>query len=285
MTPRIRSPLAALVAEPVICIAGALAILSSWFPMRALIGLEMATGHWISATLVATGVVGGLAALAALVVGRQSPADLGLRGRDLLPAVGATVGLWLAMQGAAVMAAAISGTSVTWQPGWSTQALGGAMLGPLLAQLVANALMEEINFRGFLWPQLALRLKTRVGDRAAWAVAAVASQAIFALMHVPIRLYGGADAATLAAMLVNLFAIGLVFCVVYAATRNLFVVVGYHALLNTPTLLVSSSGPAPQTVATVAVLALAAACVWRRRIAGRRLQAGDAPVAFAVQDG
>ena len=274
--PATQAPFAALVAVPVCCIAGALAILSPWFPMKALVALQFASGHWLSATLVATGVVGGLGVLIARFWGRQSAADLGWRARDLLPAAGVTFALWLTMQLATLVAARVAGTALVAQPGWSMQAFGGLMLGPLLAQLVANALMEELNFRGFLWPQLALRLKGRLREPVALVVAALASQAVFALMHVPIRLYGGADAATLATMLINLFAIGLVFCLIYAYTRNLFIVVGYHALLNTPTMLYTPVGPAPQVVATVAVLALVAACAWHRHRGARKAGTSDA---------
>ena len=165
--------------------------------------------------------------------------------------------LWVVTQLVTLATSLWSGQPLQLAAGWSAGAFGGAMLGPLLAQLLGNALMEESNFRGFLWPQLVLRFARRLPAPWALVLGAVVSQLVFSAMHVPIRLYNGADAATLAAMLLNLFLIGLVFCLIYAWTRNLFIVVGYHALLNTPTPVFEPLGPSPQLVSTVAVLLFA----------------------------
>ena len=263
--PAMKAPLMAQIAMVATLIGGSLAFTSPWFPLQTLIDVQLATGHWVSATLLGAGTIGGIGVLIGVFWGRQSLRDLGWRVADLLPGLFATLVLWAAMQVSTMISAQVTGTPLVLGAGWSMHALGGAMLGPLLAQLAANALMEETNFRAFLWPQIALRLRLRLRPPLALAVAALASQLVFAVMHVPIRLYGGADPATLGMMLVNLFAIGLVFCLLYAWTRNLFIVVGYHALLNTPTMIFDPVGPSPQLVATIGVLALAAGSAWRRR--------------------
>jgi membrane protease YdiL (CAAX protease family) len=279
-TPTTQAPLGALAAVIACTILGSVAFTSPWFPLEPLIGLEMATGHWIGVTLVATLAIGGLGIAISVLWGRQRLRDLGWRREDLASAALATLALWLTMHAATVTTALLQGKPLVLAAGWSNGAFGGAMLGPLLAQLLGNALTEESNFRGFLWPQLALRFGRRWRAPVAVAVAAVVSQLVFSSMHVPIRLYQGADAATLATMLVNLLLIGLVFCLVYAWTRNLFLVAGYHALLNTPTPVFEPLGPSPQLVATVAVLSLALG-MWLKRRARLRRTSGVAAVIAA----
>ena len=141
----------------------------------------------------------------------------------------------------------------------------GIALGPLLAQVLGTALVEETVFRGFLWRELARRLGG--GPRGAWA-GAIASQALFALLHVPIRLSQGASGSELATMVLGLFLIGLVFVAVYAATGNLFVAVMVHALGNAPTLALVPQG-APTMWLLGGTLALIAVSAWwrlRRRV-------------------
>lgn len=269
-TPTTQAPLGALAAMIACVILGSITFTSPWFPLAPLGQLELATGHWISATLIATLAIGGLGVAVSVFWGRQRLRDLGWRRQDLMPAALVTLALWLVMHATTVLTAISQDKELVLAAGWSAGAFGGAMLGPLLAQLLGNALTEESNFRGFLWPQLALRFGSRWRAPLAVALAAVVSQLVFSAMHVPIRLYQGADSAALATMLVNLFLIGLVFCLIYAWTRNLFLVVGYHALLNTPTPMFEPLGPSPQLVATVAVLLFALIAWLTRRARSRR---------------
>lgn len=261
--------------------AGAMAWLGAWsvlatlwfvsplFPMDALAQLQRTSGGWLSVTLLASGGIG----LVQLVLLRgpcqQSWQALGWHGRALPAALAATVALWALMQAGTVAVAAMRGDApqphAAWALGW------GIALGPLLAQCLGTALLEETVFRAWLWPQLSARLGG--GTRGA-VVGALASQATFALMHVPIRLYQGASAGELAGMLVGLFVVGLVFVLVYAGTRNLFIAVGVHALGNAPTLLFEPQGPAPTLWLLGGALALAAGMALVRRKAGTRLAAG-----------
>ena len=157
----------------------------------------------------------------------------------------------------------VSGAPLVPAPAWE-RGLGIA-LGPLLAQLLGTALMEETVFRGYLWPQLALWLRTRLSSTPAAVVALLLSQALFALVHVPVLLYAGTDAAALGGPLAMLFVVGVVFALVYAATGNLFVAVGAHALGNAGTLLYEPQAPAPSMVLLAALLAIATTgWLWRR---------------------
>ena len=240
-------------------VGSALWFVSAWFPLAPLVALQHASGGWVSVTLVASAGIG-LVQLAILFgPGRRRPAELGWRWRDLPAGLGVGLALWLLMH-ALALGAWLAGTGpLVVHPAWAAGV--GIALGPVLAQLLGTALMEETVFRGFLWPELARRLGG--GRRGAWA-GAIASQAVFALLHVPIRLSQGAAGGELAMTVFGLFLAGLVFLAVYAATRNLFVAVAVHALGNAPTLAFEPQG-APTLWLLGGTLALVAAAAWTRR--------------------
>jgi membrane protease YdiL (CAAX protease family) len=83
-----------------------------------------------------------------------------------------------------------------------------------------------------------LRLK-QFGDRP-WvrlALALLISQGLFALSHIPNRIYLGMKPNEIAVDLLMLLGWGTLYTIVYLRTDNLFIVVGIHALGNTPTTL------------------------------------------------
>src|SRR5690606_20865686 len=138
--------------------------------------------------------------------------------------------------------------------------------GPLLAQLLGTALVEETVFHGWLWPQSVAWLRRAVPAPVAAVAGLLGSQALFALLHLPALLAAGAGTEAIAGSLLMLFVVGLVFVLVYAATGNLFIAIGAHALGNAPTLLFAPQGPAPTLVLLAGVLAVAAiGAGWRRR--------------------
>jgi membrane protease YdiL (CAAX protease family) len=253
---------------------------SPWFPMGLLRGWQEASGGWVSVTLLASMGIGLVQLAIVFGPGRQSFADVGWRARALVPALVATVVLWALMQAATVGSALATGTPLVRAAAWE-QGLGIA-LGPLLAQLLGTALMEETVFRGYLWPQVVLWLKRRLAAWPAAILGLVLSQALFALLHVPILLYTGAGVAGLVGPLLMLFTVGIVFALVYAATGNLFVAVGAHALGNATTLIFQPQGPAPTLVMLAGLLAISAAWwAWRRRGPRTRPAADLAAVPFA----
>ncbi len=220
---------------------------SSWFPRETLIALERATGGWISVTLLASSVFGGIGVWLAATIGGQSLRALGWIARDLVPAAIVLVVLWLVLNACAWLAHDAPRVTDAFARGaW------GRVFGPVFAQLVGTALMEETLYRAFVWRQLQLRFADAMPPMRAALAALVASQALFAFMHVPIRLYAGYTLDDMGGTMLMLFASGVVLAGVYAATRNLFVAVAVHALGNTPTLLVVHAGPSPGTVLLVA---------------------------------
>jgi membrane protease YdiL (CAAX protease family) len=131
-------------------------------------------------------------------------------------------------------------------------------------------------FRGFLWPQLSARLG---GGRCGAWLGALLSQAAFAALHVPILLHNGVAPGELAGPLLGLFLSGLVLLTVYAATGNLFIAVGIHALGNAPTLLFQPQGLPPSVWLLGGTLVLIALAWWWRRKNETRLAAGSMAMA------
>lgn len=242
---------------------------SPWFPLGALRQVQQATAGWVTVTLMASGAIGLVSLAIVFWPGHQSLRDVGWRARQVLPGLAITVLLWASMQGATLLYALASGTALVPAPRW-TQGLGVA-LGPLLAQLLGTALVEETLFRGYLWPQLVLWLRRGLPPWSAASLGLLLSQVLFALLHVPMLLHRGVAGGALAGALLMMFAVGVVFALVYAMTGNLFVAVGAHAVGNAPTLLFQPQGPSPTLVMLAALLLLCGGYwLWHRRQSARQ---------------
>jgi len=208
-------------------------------------------------------------------VGRLRPADVGLRVRDLPSGLLFTLAYFVAVQAAVLVYAAATGARVVND--WAAVGAGTAAY-LLAAQLLGNALYEEVVFRGFLLPQLFLELRG-AGTALALVLAPVVSQALFAVAHVPNRLWvTGLAPGELPGALLPLFLMGLFFALLYLLTDNLFAVVGVHALNNEQMLSLLGAGGRLDgaNAVIVAVLALALAVGWRlwRARAGVRARGG-----------
>lgn len=105
-----------------------------------------------------------------------------------------------------------------------------AVAGNYIALFFGVALFEEVVFRGFLIPQVFIRLNSNKTKRSKMILALVISQVLFSLVHIPIRLVNGIDIVTLIISLCALFIIGVVFAFIYLLTENLFLAMGVHAL-------------------------------------------------------
>ena len=218
-------------------------------------GLDTLTANLSALALLVLGLL--------FVVGRLRPGDVGLRARDVGAGLAFTAVYFGVLQLALLAFASLSGVEVVnlWA---RVGALTTAYL--LLAQLIGNALYEEIAFRGFLLPQLVLKFR-RLGIAAGIVLAVLVSQGLFALAHVPNRLWvTGLNPSQLPGALLPLFLLGLYFAMLYLLTGNLFAVIGVHALTNEPLLaLVGADGRTldmPHFLIAVA-LSLALAIAWR----------------------
>ena len=124
---------------------------------------------------------------------------------------------------------------------------------------VTNALIEEAGWRGFLLPQLYLRLSTRMDTRRRLILAMFGAQVLFALMHIPNRLLDQRLALDeLLLSLAFVFVLGVFFAGIYLRTGNLFLAIGVHALFNTPTVLFTPVLPSQVILGALTILVLVA---------------------------
>lgn len=202
--------------------------------------LASATGGLFTGSLFANLVfIGVLVVLIILRLGGLRPYDVGVIPRNIPRGILWTVGIWAVAQGIQLLAGLLEHGTVSLRPEWANP---GFMLGMILTQLGGNALFEEIAYRGFLFPQLYLRFTALHGHaRGRVLVALLLSQGLFALSHIPNRIYLGMTPEEIALDLLMLLGWGTLYTFIYTRTDNLFIVVGIHALGNTPTSLFTTS--------------------------------------------
>lgn len=160
--------------------------------------------------------------------------------------------LWIMAQLVSFTWSALVG-EISLNPIWS-QGGPAIVLGALIAQLAGNAMFEEIAFRGLLLPQVYLRLSYRMHRWLRVLLAVILSQVVFALIHIPNRIYIGLPLAGYTMELFRLLGLGAIFAVIFLRTGNLFFAVGVHALLNQPASLFSYPSSGPLLLALTAII-------------------------------
>ncbi len=205
---------------------------------RVLKAIHGATGGLVEPTLIAG--VFSLTIVATILFGPGGlhPRDVGWRSEQLPGAAVWTVAFWTTLQ--VCYAAVAVGLQMPLEVAtiWSSPGPGYAA-GGFIAQVFGNAWHEETVYRGFLIAALAQMFHRRTGDGRgrlkALVGALVVSQLLFAVSHVPNRLFiKGINGVALVVDQVRLFVWGLLFASFYLTTGNLFAAVGIHALWNAP---------------------------------------------------
>lgn len=217
------------------------------------------SGGWINDNLVFFTVLGAAVIGAVLRgMGGLRPADLGLERSQLRQGLWTLAGLWVAIQLLAGTISLAAGRGIELNGIWAQHGTG-TVLGFALAMLLGTALFEEIYFRGYLLPQLALRTGAVLKDRSGLLAAVLACSVIFALWHLPtLVLNRSLTGAALAGSLANMLLGGILLCLVYLRTANLFVGIAVHALVNAPTLLPASPVPGSLVAGSLGIVLLVA---------------------------
>lgn len=248
----------AVIAAVVVAASVLVGVAVAAFQLDLFTPITKATGGLVNDTLVANFLLLAIIVVGIMFVwGKLGPRDVGLRREHLGTGVLMTAVLWLFAQLGIVAWQAIFGGPVgpggplDPNPLWERGAT--VAIGTLIAQLLGNALYEEITFRGFLLPQIYLKLERWRGRPALRMAGAVAlSVTMFALIHIPVRLWTGVTLAELPGSLLWVGLLGIVYAFVYLRTGNLFFTVGAHALSNAPTMLfVGDSGYAMMACALI----------------------------------
>jgi membrane protease YdiL (CAAX protease family) len=211
------------------------------------------------------------------LIGRLRASDLQLQ-RSALAIAALTIGLvWLINQVIGAATSLLTIGTIAIDQRWTTPGVGPTLLWTVV-MLFGTALFEEIAFRGMLYPQLVLKLRKVTGANATPVVAALLSQLVFAVSHLPGHVVirhttGGALLVQLALQMVA----GILLLLVYLRTRNLWIAVGLHALADAPAPLVQGT-----LSWEVPLLVLLIAWPWLVR---RSEQRGLAPIEAAGQPG
>jgi len=199
----------------------------------------LAGPSWLSnllvfAVLLIVAVVGGMFGL-----GRVQPADVGLRRDKLGEGVIVTVAVWSLMQLIEIAGDVVTSSPITIAPSWTRNGIGSTLAWTGVMFLGA-ALYEEIAYRGFLFPQL--YLKIRGTHRARLWIALVLSQVVFAASHIPAHVaVRNLSGSALWTTVVLQGIVGALLVLLYLRTRNLWISIGIHGLANAPTALVAGA--------------------------------------------
>ncbi|MEM7202079.1 MAG: CPBP family intramembrane glutamic endopeptidase [Planctomycetota bacterium] len=264
----------AIVLAALLLQAALTSLINLWlFPAEVLNPIAQATKGLLMPTLVANWILLGLV-IGGVVMGwgrlrwRDLDLDHGLRHALLI-----SVAVWVIAQ----LLMLATGTT-TVDPRWSQSPV--AQAGNFLAQALGNALYEETLFRAFLIWQVAWWLSRRSSaeriSSGQLSVAVIVSQVVFALQHIPNRIMKGAysSVADVLQDQTQLFLAGVVFAILYVRTRNLWLCVFLHALVNRPSSIFTGDGSELAQIVTGAApftlaLAMGVAWLWRTRVARR----------------
>jgi uncharacterized protein len=161
---------------------------------------------------------------------KLKPRELGLEREKVLQAAFVIALVILILQISSTVISIISDKTLTLGNLWSKVSISTA-LGILICQLLVVAVQEEIIFRGFLMPQVYLRIK-KDNYIMRMILALVISQGLFAIWHIPIRVFSGMSLISTTISLITVFMLGIIFALIYIRTDNIFIAMGIHGLWN-----------------------------------------------------
>lgn len=195
--------------------------------------LAQVTGGWVNGNLPAGGLLLVIPVCGVLLtVGRLRPRDVGLDPRGLPVGAVTTLAMWGTAQLISGLASVVGWGSLRLDPMWSEPGALSRWIGFAIAMFFGPPLAEEVAIRGFLLPQLYLKIK----GGASWKLggAVLVSSIVFGALHLPRQFLLGFDTApvVLAAVLVSRTIGGMISALIYLRTGNLFVAIGLHAIGN-----------------------------------------------------
>lgn len=139
--------------------------------------------------------------------------------------------IWLLMELSTLLYLQINDLPIRFATDWKDLGLT-VVLGIIIGHLFGNTPLEEISYRAFMFPQL-YKLFEKKGIRnqyITYILSILISQLIFALLHIPIRLFNNDPIDFVSISF--LFTFGCFLVLVYYRTDNLFLTIAIHSFLN-----------------------------------------------------
>lgn len=221
--------------------------------------ITKATGGLVDATLQANLINILVFSLIVFGWGKLRPSDVGLHWKKVGQGLALTALLWLGMQALVLLVNWING-DIHLDPMWTERGVT-TVIGGLLAQLLGNAFLEEMAYRGFYLSQFFLKIREpNERRRLSWSV--LAMLALFVLSHIPNRIFYAYALADIPLDFALLFVWGSFFTATYLISGNLFLAIGVHAMVNRPTLITEATFPAQAVLFFLTIIVLV---VLRRR--------------------
>lgn len=202
--------------------------------------IHTATHGWINRTLSAN-VIGLLIEVVIIlfIIGKLSSSDVGIPKEKLWLGLVGTFIFWLTINVFDLLTVFLTNSDISFNSTLLNHP--NVVLGGFIGQVFGNALLEEILFRGFLFVQVCLLLGKINHYTLCMLAGLLLSQSVFALIHIPNRIASGYVGMEYLFDFFQLVFIGVLFAMIYLLTRNLFFVIGVHALLNNPPMLFESN--------------------------------------------
>jgi membrane protease YdiL (CAAX protease family)/uncharacterized RDD family membrane protein YckC len=222
--------------------------------------VEVFSGGLIHRTLILNAFLILIAVYGVLILrGKFQWEDFGLDTRKMPTALVIGLATWLLIQFIEGILGYIHTGVTEIDYRWNTDSLG--LIGLLIGMLFGTALYEEVGYRGFLLVQLGMKMESTTENKYAQIILALLiSQFLFTLLHIPwIVLNQGWTISVLVDLIFSVFLNGVIYCLLYLRTENIFFVIIVHALGNAPTSLIS---PFLEPSNILLVLAIIWAAVW-----------------------
>ncbi len=209
--------------------------------------LARLTDYWIQPTLVGNLLSLTVFSVLIFIIGKHNLFSVWLTKEKLKAAVLPIFIIWLLSQIITIAGTYFSNGDIVFVDRFNV------LTGSLIGQLFGNATFEELIYRGILFLQLYILLKPKTTNKKALMISIIASQIIFALIHIPNRLMIN-PVENLALDLLGLFVAGVVLTVIYVRTENLAFVIGVHTLINQPFNIIDTSFPMEMSIYILIIL-------------------------------
>ena len=168
--------------------------------------------------------------------------DMGIRWSQWKEGVVVTLVMWVVIEGVLAGSVWVLGRRLTWDPLWA-RLTPAAIVANVVYYFLGVALFEEVFYRGFMVPQFFHVFHERFPK---WSrvMAVLTSQLLFALSHIPHYPMPFPKPVGLGILWLT----GIVLAWMWLRTGNLFIVVGWHGLMDFPLHLVKTPQNVPEGI-------------------------------------